>query len=114
MHIDDYDFGWIMIDGRRYESDVIIVGGQVIPNWWLKQGHSLAVTDLKAVLRAAPKLLIVGTGKAGQMSIATQTTQFLSEHGIALESYDTTEACHRFNQLEADGCDVAGAFHLTC
>jgi len=114
VHIDEYGFGWIIIDGRRYESDLIIAGDRVIPNWWRKHGHSLAVTDLEAVLQAVPKQLVVGTGKAGQMLVPAQTKRFLSVQGIELESYDTTEACHRFNQLEADGCKVAGAFHLTC
>ena len=114
MYIDEYDFGWIIIDGRRYESDVIIAGGQVIPNWWREEGHRLAIADLKNVIRATPKLLVVGTGKAGQMSIPTQTSRFLSEQGIELEACDTTTACSRFNQLVAAGCNVAAAFHLTC
>lgn len=51
MHIDSYQFGDIIIDGTSYGSDVIIVGGSVISDWWRKQGHLSSTEDLEAVLQ---------------------------------------------------------------
>jgi len=42
MHIDSYQFGEVVIDGVRYTSDCIILGGDVQADWWRKQGHSLS------------------------------------------------------------------------
>ena len=114
MHIDDYDFGWMVIDGQRYDRDLIIAGDKVIPNWWRQQGHHLALADLAAVLAVAPDFLVVGTGKAGGMRIAPETREALLEKGTILEAYNTATASKRFNELTAAGRNVAGAFHLTC
>ena len=114
MHIDDYDFGWMVIDGQRYDQDLIIAGDKVIPNWWRQEGHSLALADLEAVLAVAPDLLVVGTGETGRMRIPRETREALGEKGIVLEAYDTAAAINRFNQLTAAGRNVSGAFHLTC
>lgn len=114
MQIDRYGFGWIIIDGTRYEKDVIIADARVHPNWRRRKGHHLAAGDLDIVLAAGPGLLIVGTGKAGLMSVSPRTRRFLAERGIRSEVYDTAEACRRFNALTADGTDVTAALHLTC
>jgi len=114
MRVDDCGFGWIVIDGRRYERDLILAGGRVIADWWRKEGHNLGMGDLTAVLAAAPDVLVIGTGQAERMEVPPETRRALAEKGIALEVYDTATACQRFNQLAAAGQRVAAAFHLTC
>ncbi|RLI41160.1 hypothetical protein DRO69_11945, partial [Candidatus Bathyarchaeota archaeon] len=62
--IDSYDFGVIVIKGKRYTSDVIVLPEKVIDGWWRKEGHSLHMEDLKEVIEREPKpeVLVVGTG----------------------------------------------------
>ena len=114
MHIDSYQFGEIVVDGTSYTSDVIILGKTVISNWWRKQGHSLSAEDLKAVIAAAPSVLVVGCGASGLMEVPEQTQQLLQENGIRLESLDTYKAVQRFNELAQADSNVAAALHLTC
>lgn len=114
MHIDSYKFGEIVIDGVTYNSDVIIVSGAVRPNWWRKQGHSLCVQDLEAVIVAKPSVLVIGCGASGIMKVPDQTRQALREQNVPFETLHTHQAVHRFNQLSAEGADVAAALHLTC
>ena len=45
--IDSYSFGEIVINGKRYTSDVIIFSDSVDDNWWRKSGHLLHKDDLK-------------------------------------------------------------------
>lgn len=49
-HIDAYRFGEITIDGTTYRADVIVLPDRVVANCWRKEGHSLVVEDLAAVL----------------------------------------------------------------
>jgi hypothetical protein len=42
-----YEFGIIVIDGSEYRSDVIISNDRVQDNWWRKEGHRLALDDIK-------------------------------------------------------------------
>ena len=114
MHIDSYQFGEIVIDGKTYNSDVIILGDSVQSNWWRKQGHSLSAEDLKTVIAAKPSVLVVGCGASGLMKVPEKTRQVLQEHDIQLQALDTDKAVKRFNELSQAGVNVAAALHLTC
>lgn len=114
MHIDSYQFGRIIINGVNYNSDCLIVGGAVRAGWWRKEGHSLSAEDLKAVFAARPLVLVVGCGASGLMEVPEQTRQVLQEKGIQLETMNTAGAIQRFNELSAQGANVAAALHLTC
>jgi hypothetical protein len=114
MHIDSYQFGKIVIDGQSYSSDVIILGDTVQPDWWRKQGHSLAADDLKTILKAKPSVLVVGCGASGLMEVPDQTRQALKECNIQLEMFDSYKAVQKFNELSEADVNVAAALHLTC
>lgn len=114
MHIDSYQFGKIVIDGKNYENDLIICGEKVQPDWWRKQGHSLAADDLKTILKAKPSVLVVGCGASGMMDVPDQTRQALKEQDIQLEAFDSYKAAQKFNEFSEAGVNVAAALHLTC
>ncbi len=114
MHIDSYQFGKIVIEGKSYSSDCIILGDSVQSDWWRKQGYSLSAKDLKDVIAAKPSVLIVGCGASGLMKVPDETRQVLQEHDIRLEALDTAKAVERFNELSQTGVDIAAALHLTC
>jgi len=46
-NIDYYDFGVIIVDGRKYSRDLIITPKRIISNWWRVEGHKLCLEDLK-------------------------------------------------------------------
>ncbi|MHC4155844.1 MAG: Mth938-like domain-containing protein [Planctomycetota bacterium] len=114
MQIDSYKFGHIVVNGVAYNSDVIIMGGAVRPNWWRKRGHLLSVEDLEAVIEARPSVLVIGCGASAMMKVPEETRQALGEQNIQSEALDTQKAVQRFNQLSAEGANVAAALHLTC
>jgi len=114
MHIDSYQFGKIVINGTTYTSDLIILGDTIRPDWWRKQGHSLAVEDLQTVIAAKPSALVVGCGASALMTVPDQTRYALQQNNIRLEASDTYKAVQRFNELSKTGVKVAAALHLTC
>jgi len=114
MHIDSYQFGEIVIDGVKYTSDCIILGGEVQADWWRRQGHSLCPEDLESVIAAGPSILVVGCGSSGLMVVPETTRQVLQKHDIQLEAFDTRKAVACFNELSRTGANVAAALHLTC
>ena len=113
MPIDDYSYGHIVVDGREQRRDLILTRSGVHPNWWRKDGHSLALEDLGVVLEAAPEVLVVGTGTDGNMRPAPGLVETLTERGIEVEVLSTFDAVKRFNELLGVR-DVAAALHLTC
>jgi hypothetical protein len=111
--IESYDFGAIVIDGRKFGRDLIIFPDRIDSSWWRKEGHMLSVDDVKEVVEAKPEVLIVGTGYSGMMKIHPQTEQHLRSSGIKLIAAKTEQACKTYNDLSKSRRVVA-ALHLTC
>jgi hypothetical protein len=112
-HIDSYRFGHLVVDGRAYSKDVIILPGRIIANWWRKEGHALQPEDLEEVLAAGPDLLVVGKGAQGRMRVTAEAHKSLELAGIDLVAEPTEQACETYNTL-SETKDVAAALHLTC
>jgi hypothetical protein len=114
MRIEDYSFGRIRIDGRDYTRDVIVRPGQVKTDWWRRDGHRLAAADLDGVLAEPPRVLVIGTGYFGRMTVPPETHQALRERGIEVHAARTERAVEAFNRLAAEHAGVVAALHLTC
>jgi hypothetical protein len=111
--IESYDFGRIVIDGRKFGSDVVIFPDRIDRNWWRREGHTLAVDDVREIVEAKPEVLVVGTGYSGMLKVHPQTEQYLRSSGIELIAAKTEKACKIYNELFKSRRVVA-AFHLTC
>ena len=111
--INSYDFGKVVINGKMYESDVIIYPDRVNGSWWRKEGHQLCVDDLEDVLESRPDTIVVGTGNPGLMVVLPETEQLIKSKGIKLIAQPTKEACKLYNQLFSSQ-KVIALLHLTC
>ena len=114
--IDSYGFGVMVINGRRYTSDVIVFPEKVIDGWWRREGHKICVEDLKKILehKPSPEVLVIGTGYFGLVKVDEEVKRLLKTRKIELIAKPTKEAYKTFNDLLKSGRNVAGAFHLTC
>ena len=111
--IEKYRFGSICIERETYQSDVIIFSDNVNSRWWRKEGHRLAVEDLRDAVAAKPEILIVGKGAYGAMTIPPETEKHLQSLGIRLIEANTKEACDLHNNLSQTN-RVVTCLHLTC
>lgn len=111
--IDSYEFGRIVINGKRYSNDLILFFDKVKDGWWRKEGHLLHVEDLKDVLEVEPEVLVVGTGYSGLMAVSLETRKYVESKGIELIAQKTKEACETFNRL-VKSRKVVAVLHLTC
>ena len=112
--IENYHFGEIKVNGRRYSGDIKIIAGEVISGWWRREGHVLSVGDIDDILAASPEVLVVGMGSPGNMKVDDELRKHLAGLGTILIEQPTSEASKTFNGLFKSGRNVAGAFHLTC
>ena len=111
--IDSYDFGRITIDGKRYNTDLLVFPDKIKTGWWRKEGHRLQIADFKEVLEAKPEVLVVGTGYSGMMNVPPETRKSVESEGIELIVQKTAEACQTINHL-IESRTVVAALHLTC
>ena len=114
MHIDQYRFGHIDIEGHGYDADVIIFPERVQERWWRREGHRLAQEDLDTVLAEKPEVLVVGTGYDGRMQVPEETLHALRSAGVDVRVEKTGEAVAEFNRLQRECARIVAALHLTC
>jgi len=114
MQIDHYRFGYIDIEDRGYDADVILFPDQVQERWWRREGHRLVQEDLGMAMAERPEMLIVGTGYYGRMQVPEQTLDSLRAAGIEVRSAKTGDAVDEFNQLQSEFARIVAALHLTC
>lgn len=112
LMIEEYEFGRIVIDGKEYKNDVLIVEGRVYPEWWREQGHFLQKKDLGPILEAEIHTLIIGTGHDGVMRVGEDVRAYCKENGIELIELKSGEAVKKINEIMKKG--VAAGIHLTC
>jgi hypothetical protein len=111
--IDSYRFGEIVINGRKYTSDVIIFPDRVQDDWWRDESHELTLKDISGILSEKPEILLVGTGASGMMRVLPEVERESEASDIQLIVQPTGEACDIYNQLAPTQKTVA-ALHLTC
>lgn len=111
--IKSYNFGNIIVDGKKYTSDLIIFPDKIIDNWVRKKGHELNPDDIEDIIQYNPDYLVIGKGAYGFMKISRKTKEILKSNDIELIALKTKKACKKFNEISEEK-DVVGAFHITC
>ena len=110
--IKNYRFGRIEVDGKKYDSDIIITPNKIIHPWWRKEGHLLTCDDIFPKMPENTRMLIVGTGSPGMMKVNENVKKECQERNIKLIALPTAKAVDEYNK-NADDKTVC-AFHLTC
>lgn len=111
--IDSYQFGLIVVGGKRYTSDIIISPDGVKDNWGRRRGHQLCLDDVAEIVTGNPDVLLVGTGALGLVKVLPEAQQAVNDRGIKLIAEATDKACHTYNQL-CHSQRVVAALHITC
>lgn len=116
--IEDTWFGSITVEGKRYESDIIIrLSGKVrrrnkqLSKAVYGTSHTLSIDEVSDLYRKRAERLIVGTGFEGQVKLSKEAAAFLEKKGCRVDLYLTPEAVAWWNEAEGN---VIGLFHLTC
>jgi hypothetical protein len=113
MHIDDYAFGRMVIDGQTFTTDLLIWPGRIKSDWWRREAHLLELDDVAEALAAEVQVLVVGRGDPGKMEVDPALAAFLQDRGVELLAHPTREACRVINELSGKR-RLAAALHLTC
>lgn len=116
MKIDRYSFGKLDLDGKSYESDIIIYPDKVDSSWWRKEGHYLRIEDVKDVIKEKLDVIIIGTGYYGAMTVPKETIDYLKKNNFQVFVEKTPEAVRLFNDISVKDADkgIVAMFHLTC
>ncbi len=128
--IREVGFGYIVIDGRRFSHDVVLLpDGRIVPRpkelskpYRHVYGHTpLSGRELEEILRLAggarPEALIIGAGVYGAMPVAPDARRLLEElaaKGTMVIIDKTLGAAETYNTLVERGVRVLAVLHTTC
>jgi len=102
-----YGEGYVLINGARHESSLIVTPEQVLP-WDVAGFDALGEADFQVFLGLDLEILLVGTG-ARQRFPHPGLTHALAGKRIGIEAMDNQAACRTYNILVAEGRRVAAA-----
>ncbi|WP_461866415.1 Mth938-like domain-containing protein [Thermococcus sp.] len=116
--IEDVRFGSVMIDGKKYEHDLVIYpSGKIerrkkeISKKKHGTSHKFDPDELREYLTEDFDILIVGTGIYGMLSLLPESRKLVEDKEIIEKP--TPEAVRLFNELRKKK-RVLGIFHVTC
>lgn len=114
-------FGYVVVDGERYDDDVVIAGGVMVRRKELslklreKYGHTPLTGEelLHYFSSDPPEVIVVGTGQSGMLPLVgvEEACRLL---GSKLILTRTKEAVEAFNKLSSEGKKVGAVLHVTC
>ena len=111
VNIDSSYFGNIIIDGRKFDHDVIVDWkGNVIKK---QSSHEFSRRDLQDLLLKDPEVVVIGTGTARMMKIDPSAEVEARMNDVELISASTPDAIKEFNK-HAKRRKVIGVIHVTC
>ena len=114
MRIETFTFGSIVIDGKRYTSDLIIYpDGRVVTSWRRKRGHRLLGDDIVELVDSQPEVIIAGTGVSGLVKPEKELQETLQKKSIEFLAAPNQKAMELFNDLSSKK-RIGACFHLTC
>jgi hypothetical protein len=111
-------FGWVVIDGIRFENDVVVqMDGSIVKrdkslsrDKKAKYGHTpLTSKELLPLLEGKPDLIVIGTGHNGAMPITPKAQKILSDNISFIGP--TPEA---LEWMQKDGRKAVALLHITC
>jgi len=114
MTIEAFGFGFLVISGKRYSSDLkIYPDGTILESWVRNRGHKLTSDDIGDIIGLQPDAIVSGTGVNGLMVPDEKLKKLLGEQGIQFFAEPNKKAIEIFNHLSVR-VKTGACFHLTC
>lgn len=105
--ITGYGEGYVMVNGQRHQSSVIVMAERVVP-WNAASFDALCENDFELLKELNVEIVLLGTGPK-QRFPHPRLTAPLAAAGIGVEVMDLQAACRTYNILVAEARRVAAA-----
>lgn len=116
--IDETTFGSIIIEGERFEHDVLIrLGGQIekrkkkLSKAVYGTSHIVSQAEAEHTYEKGVKRLIIGTGQYDSVTLSDEAADYFQRKHCQIELFPTPKAIQAWNKTHGA---VIGLFHVTC
>jgi uncharacterized protein len=108
IQIQSYHNGVLRINDTGYQTSLIALPNQLIPDWQISHIDQLNIKACEIFRELQPELLLIGTGPKLIFPAAKILGQ-LRTQGFGVEVMDTAAACRTFQILTAENRQVVAA-----
>jgi hypothetical protein len=110
-------FGTIVIDGERFDHDVVLDAGRVRtrkkgPSKRFKGRYGHTPLSVAEEIPWSSPRLVVGTGASGRLPIMPEVWDEAKARGVEVTALPTSEACQLLRSMEEP--QVNAILHVTC
>lgn len=116
--IKETGFGYITVEGSRFEHDIMIrLSGEIkkrkkkLSKAVYGTSHTISLEEAKHVYQEGAERLIIGSGQDGMVRLSEEAADYFEGKGCEVDLRPTPEAIKRWNKAEGA---VIGLFHVTC
>ena len=117
-HLDRTRFGWLEIDGARYEHDVLArLDGTVekrekkLSKRVYGTSHTISLDEARYVYEDGATTLIVGSGQYNMVHLSEEAATYFHQRDVDVRVLPTPEAISVWNDAPKESI---GLFHVTC
>jgi hypothetical protein len=116
MHVDDFSFGAIRIDGVTYQHDVVIDGSDIRerkkkPSKRFRGQFGHTPLSVEEKIPWDCRRLVIGTGAYGTLPVMEEVSREAKRRGVEVVVLPTAEAIKALAK-QADGTNAI--LHVTC
>ncbi|MGD2043692.1 MAG: MTH938/NDUFAF3 family protein [Acidimicrobiia bacterium] len=117
MDIEYPAFGTIIVNGEKYEHDVILENGRVRardkgPSRSLKSSHGHTPLSAREDIPWSTSKLVIGSGYSGRLPVLPEIEEEAQKRNIELTVMPTASAVETLNAAEEGS--VNAVLHVTC
>jgi hypothetical protein len=116
--IEKQAFGWIQIQGHRYNKDIIIEQDGAIRKRRKKlskavygTSHKISIAEAEDIYREGMETLLIGSGMFDSVRLSEEAENFFQAHKVDVIILPTGKAVQHWNSLQTP---VTALFHITC
>ncbi len=116
-------FGYIVINGIKYEHDVIVTSDgkinkrrkDISKRYRNLYGHTpLSKEEVRLLLSYKPKVIVIATGQYGALPIMEDALELLRSSNIEVIIDKTPKLLDKLNEVFKRGKRVVALIHVTC
>jgi uncharacterized protein len=103
-----YGAGFVLVNGERHESSVIVMPAQVMTDWGATTFEALTTRHFERLAALGSEIVLLGTGAKFRFP-PPALINIVRRAGVGFEVMDTRAACRTYNILLAEDRKVAAA-----
>lgn len=115
--IESYQPGKMIIDGRTYIRDILILSDGKIKQrddvYLNFVNHIVKQAEILELLKDYPEIVVIGTGEQEKLRLSFNLERLITDMKADLFAMSTAKAVEKYNRMVDDGKRTAALFHLT-